>query len=99
MSIRVTCECGKELRVKDEYAGKRGKCPSCGKILQIPQPEADVFDLKDDAPAPPPRVAAPIPKPALAARVAIAKPAPLPALTPTSSSARQYLYFVLLLAF
>ncbi|GIW81826.1 MAG: hypothetical protein KatS3mg105_3633 [Gemmatales bacterium] len=41
MPIRVKCtnrECGKVLTVKDELAGKRGKCPACGKILSIPAP-------------------------------------------------------------
>jgi len=35
--ITFTCECGKRHQVKDELAGKRGKC-SCGKTLIIPQP-------------------------------------------------------------
>jgi hypothetical protein len=37
MSISVTCDgCGKSLKVKDEWAGKRGKCPTCGKTFPIP---------------------------------------------------------------
>lgn len=38
MSISVACTCGKKLSVKDEFAGKRGKCPACGAMLTIPQP-------------------------------------------------------------
>ena len=39
MPITVTCEgCGKKLRVKDELAGRKGKCPACGTVLVIPQP-------------------------------------------------------------
>lgn len=38
MPISVTCTCGKKLSVKDELAGKRGKCPACGAMLSIPQP-------------------------------------------------------------
>src|SRR5213080_944712 len=37
MPISVTCDgCGKSLKVKDEWAGKRGKCPTCGKTFAIP---------------------------------------------------------------
>src|SRR5262245_4875116 len=28
--------CGAQLKVKDELAGKRGKCPSCGKRMTVP---------------------------------------------------------------
>lgn len=37
MSIRAVCVCGKELRVKDEHADKRVKCPACGEKLTVPQ--------------------------------------------------------------
>lgn len=48
MSISVSCEsCGKQLKVKDEAAGKRVKCPDCGKAVQIPQPD-DVMDAEAD---------------------------------------------------
>ena len=36
MAISVTCTCGKQFKVKDELAGKRGKCSSCGQVLSIP---------------------------------------------------------------
>ncbi len=36
MPIRATCQCGYTLAVPDEMAGKRGKCPKCKEILQIP---------------------------------------------------------------
>ena len=36
MAISVTCECGKQFRVKEEYAGKRAKCPECGRPVVIP---------------------------------------------------------------
>jgi len=36
--IEVTCEnCGKHLRVKDEFAGKKGKCPGCQTLLTVPE--------------------------------------------------------------
>ena len=46
MPITVTCEgCGKTLKVKEELAGKRGKCPACGALLTIPGGSAE--DLED----------------------------------------------------
>ena len=34
MTIAVECaHCGKLLKVKDELAGKKGKCPQCQKVL------------------------------------------------------------------
>ncbi len=52
MSIKVSCDsCGKELKVRDEAAGKRVKCPDCGSVVQIPEPD-DVLDAEtaDDNP-------------------------------------------------
>jgi len=41
LAITVKCTgCGKTLKVKDELAGKRGKCPGCGTIIQIPKAPA-----------------------------------------------------------
>jgi hypothetical protein len=36
MSIYVQCECGQRLRARDEFAGKRGECRYCGRVLTIP---------------------------------------------------------------
>ena len=48
MSISVSCDsCGKQLKVKDDAAGKRVKCPGCGKAVQIPQSD-DVMDAEAD---------------------------------------------------
>jgi hypothetical protein len=38
MSIDAACACGKRFRVKDEYAGRKGKCPACGNPVIIPKP-------------------------------------------------------------
>lgn len=36
--IAFACtECGKRLEVKDEHAGKKAKCPSCGAVVAVPQ--------------------------------------------------------------
>ncbi len=40
MPISVVCECGKRLKVKDEAAGKRIRCPGCGTVLEVPSAEA-----------------------------------------------------------
>lgn len=37
--IVVKCECGRELSVNDEAAGKRVKCPACGRINRIGTPQ------------------------------------------------------------
>ncbi len=40
--IRFCCEqCGCKISVKDEYAGKKGKCPKCKNILIIPEKNND----------------------------------------------------------
>lgn len=36
MPISVTCECGKSMRVKDEWAGRRARCPGCQSALTVP---------------------------------------------------------------
>ncbi len=36
--VRFTCECGKELQAKEEYAGRQTKCPECGRNMVIPGP-------------------------------------------------------------
>jgi len=40
MPIEFACKCGKRFRVPNEGAGKKGKCPSCGQIVQVPVPIA-----------------------------------------------------------
>lgn len=36
MAISVTCKCGKQMKVKDELAGKAVRCPNCKGPLRIP---------------------------------------------------------------
>jgi hypothetical protein len=36
MSISVQCECGRKLKARDEFAGTRAECPTCGRTLTIP---------------------------------------------------------------
>src|SRR5262249_60458853 len=56
MTIAMTCAGGRALRVSDEHAGKRVKCPDCAAALTVPGAAA--------APRPAPR-AAPAPSPAM----------------------------------
>lgn len=45
--ISLSCDhCDKPLRVRDELAGKRIKCPGCGGVVAVP------VDADEDAPAP-----------------------------------------------
>src|SRR5262245_24263110 len=37
MPINLACACGKQLRVADDFAGRQGRCPACGRLLEIPQ--------------------------------------------------------------
>lgn len=36
MPIPIICDCGKQLRAPDEFAGKRVKCPACGEPVAVP---------------------------------------------------------------
>jgi hypothetical protein len=38
MPIDIACECGWTTAVKDEYAGKRVKCPKCNTVVAVPNP-------------------------------------------------------------
>lgn len=40
MPIPIKCECGKSVSVPDKFAGKRVKCPGCGKAVQVPVADA-----------------------------------------------------------
>ena len=35
--IPITCTCGKSLKLKPEYAGKKVRCPSCQAIIKAPE--------------------------------------------------------------
>ncbi|GAC1473295.1 MAG: hypothetical protein NVSMB9_21680 [Isosphaeraceae bacterium] len=51
MSITVECGCGKNLKARNEDAGKRAKCPGCGAFVVI----EDVVVLEEVAAPPLPR--------------------------------------------
>jgi hypothetical protein len=52
MPITLNCTCGKTLRVADEHAGKRVKCPVCNAVITPPAPEPE-FEIVEDVPKPP----------------------------------------------
>src|SRR5215831_2969810 len=37
--LKFNCICGKPLTADLTAAGKRAKCPNCGQVIQIPQPQ------------------------------------------------------------
>jgi predicted RNA-binding Zn-ribbon protein involved in translation (DUF1610 family) len=80
MSIPVVCKCGKKLSVKDEYAGRRAKCPACGGTLTVPlkgEVETDPVPPKQAATVP-----ASTPNYAMVAAPIHSPPAPAPETKP-----------------
>jgi hypothetical protein len=59
MAIKFLCpSCKKVVSVKDEYAGKKGKCPHCGNVLTVPaptRPPTATLPPSAKPPTPPPR--------------------------------------------
>lgn len=53
--IAIECACGRKLKVKDEHAGKRIRCPECSEPVKVPVPEPeesfldDLDDLEDES--------------------------------------------------
>lgn len=73
MAINFACEqCGKQMQAKEEFGGRRMRCPGCGTVLTIPAPP------KPMAPPPAPPSRRP-PAAHLEPRPAISAPAPPPA--------------------
>jgi len=54
MPIGVQCpDCQKNLKLKDELAGKKIKCPGCGKLITVAAPDAAIpLRARDDAAKP-----------------------------------------------
>ena len=55
MPIPVTCACGKKLNAPDTLAGKRAKCPTCQKLVLIPEPLELIEDEVELLPKSPPK--------------------------------------------
>jgi DNA-directed RNA polymerase subunit RPC12/RpoP len=59
MPIALRCACGRSLRAKEELAGRKVRCPACGKILVVPplaraKEEEEIPDVLPADPAPRP---------------------------------------------
>ncbi|MFC1735756.1 RDD family protein [Candidatus Hydrogenedentota bacterium] len=39
--FEVSCQCGKSFKVKEEHAGRKGKCPNCGRLIRLEGPNAE----------------------------------------------------------
>jgi len=50
MTIEFTCECGEIFQVEDEFAGRKGRCPTCKRIMVVPDPGKDLepLELQDE---------------------------------------------------
>ena len=61
MTITFRCDgCNTKVRVKDEFAGRKARCPSCRALLVVPHPESEPeeepVELEEaPPPSPPPR--------------------------------------------
>ncbi|MEZ6190909.1 MAG: zinc ribbon domain-containing protein [Phycisphaerales bacterium] len=40
MAIEFSCQCGKQIKVSEKFAGRRAKCPGCGEPVVIPSLDA-----------------------------------------------------------
>src|SRR5262249_49359016 len=40
--LQFQCQCGKQLQAREEYAGQLTQCPSCGRQMNTPRPDAAI---------------------------------------------------------
>ncbi len=54
MPITFSCPCGKQLKVGDQFAGKRAKCPVCTTVVNVPEaaPVSDYEFVEEEEPVP-----------------------------------------------
>lgn len=50
MAIDVECPCSMRFRAKEEFAGKRVKCPSCSKPVVVPVPPMPPIEVDEEEP-------------------------------------------------
>ncbi len=49
MSIQLECDfCGRVIKAKDEYAGRKMRCPGCREVITVPRGDDDFTDEYDD---------------------------------------------------
>ena len=51
MSVTVKCKCGQVLVVPESAAGKKGKCPKCGRVLSLELDTAGGEEAPPDVPS------------------------------------------------
>lgn len=52
LMVSFACpSCGNDIKVRDEFAGKRGKCPSCRVLVQVPAVSTDGKTMAPVAPS------------------------------------------------
>jgi Protein of unknown function (DUF1559) len=56
MAIAFSCECGRKMQAKEEFAGKRMKCPGCKSLVTIPKTNPKRAALTGARPAAKPAV-------------------------------------------
>src|ERR1700738_459893 len=49
MPVLLSCACGKRLRVPDQNAGKKVRCPGCGTVLTVPHPPEETEIIEAEA--------------------------------------------------
>jgi hypothetical protein len=81
MPIPVACDCGKKLRVKDELAGRKVRCPECKGVVAVPAPPKSAEDealdvLMSDSPDEPRRRREDTPEPERQIQAEAPPPAP-----------------------
>ncbi|MBI1916329.1 MAG: hypothetical protein HYS12_16595, partial [Planctomycetes bacterium] len=49
MPIKVQCDCGRTMTVRDELAGKLARCPACKRPVRVPsgKPKLQAGDEED----------------------------------------------------
>ncbi len=52
MAIAFLCSCGKALKAKEAFAGRKVKCPQCLNIVRIPRLDGAPADGQDDGDGP-----------------------------------------------
>jgi predicted Zn finger-like uncharacterized protein len=51
MAIPFSCpSCAGELKVRDELAGRKVKCPKCGEVIPVPEEESEEEQEQEDRP-------------------------------------------------
>ncbi|MBI3723149.1 FHA domain-containing protein [bacterium] len=75
MPITFKCKCGQSITVRDDFAGKAGRCPKCKKAVQVPGDDGEAASAKPAKKSPLGKKAG---KKGAAAKAAPSRPAPSP---------------------